>query len=44
MPVSPPWYRKPADARRAGARGFTDKLLALLGEPAGPAWRDEELE
>ncbi len=24
--------------------GFTDKLLALLGEPAGTAWREEELE
>jgi hypothetical protein len=25
-------------------RRFTNKVLALLGEDAGPGWRDEELE
>jgi len=43
MPVSPPWYRSPASLDELVA-GFTDKLLALLGEPAGPAWHGEELE
>jgi 4-hydroxy-3-polyprenylbenzoate decarboxylase len=43
MPVSPPWYRKP-QTLDALVGGFTDKLLALLGEPAGEAWRHEELE
>jgi len=43
MPVSPPWYRRPQTLDELIA-GFTDKLLALLGEPAGPGWRDAELE
>ena len=43
MPVSPPWYRNPKDLDQSVA-GFTDKILALLGEPAGSGWRDEELE
>jgi 4-hydroxy-3-polyprenylbenzoate decarboxylase len=43
MPVSPPWYGKPPGLD-ALVGGFTDKLLALLGETAGPAWRAEELE
>jgi 4-hydroxy-3-polyprenylbenzoate decarboxylase len=43
MPVSPPWYRNPKDLD-ALVGGFTDKVLALLGEAAGPAWREEELE
>jgi flavin prenyltransferase len=43
MPVSPPWYRRPATLDELVA-GFTDKLLALLGEPGGPAWHGEELE
>ncbi|HET7225315.1 MAG TPA: UbiX family flavin prenyltransferase [Candidatus Eisenbacteria bacterium] len=43
MPISPPWYRKPQSLDELVA-GFTDKLLALLGEPAGRGWRDEELE
>jgi 3-polyprenyl-4-hydroxybenzoate decarboxylase len=43
MPVSPPWYGRPQKLDDlVGA--FTDKLLALLGEPAGTAWREEELE
>ena len=43
MPVSPPWYRAPQTLDDA-VRGFTDKLLAVLGEPSGPGWRAEELE
>ena len=43
MPVSPPWYRVPKSLDDLVA-GFTSKLLALLGEDAGPGWRDEELE
>jgi len=42
MPVSPPWYRGPRSLDDAVA-GFTDKVLAVLGEPAGPGWRAEEL-
>ncbi len=43
MPVAPPWYRNPADLATLVA-GFTDKVLALLGEPAGTSWREDELE
>ena len=43
MPISPPWYRNPKSLDDLVA-GFTDKLLALLGEAAGPGWREEELE
>jgi 4-hydroxy-3-polyprenylbenzoate decarboxylase len=43
MPVSPPWYRKPQSLDDA-VRGFTDKVLGVLGEPSGAGWRDEELE
>ncbi|HVP14104.1 MAG TPA: UbiX family flavin prenyltransferase [Terriglobales bacterium] len=43
MPVSPPWYGKPESLADV-VGGFTNKVLALLGEPAGPGWRDEELE
>jgi 4-hydroxy-3-polyprenylbenzoate decarboxylase len=43
MPVSPPWYGKPASLDEL-VGGFTSKLLALLGEPAGPGWRESELE
>jgi 4-hydroxy-3-polyprenylbenzoate decarboxylase len=43
MPVSPPWYERPRDLD-ALVSGFTSKLLALLGEPAGPGWRESELE
>jgi flavin prenyltransferase len=43
MPVSPPWYHEPKTLDALVA-GFTDKLLALLGEAAGPAWRETELE
>ena len=43
MPVSPPWYGKPQKLDDL-VTGFTDKLLALLGETTGPAWRQEELE
>jgi len=43
MPVSPPWYRNPRSLEDLVA-GFTDKLLALLGEEGGPGWREEELE
>jgi 4-hydroxy-3-polyprenylbenzoate decarboxylase len=43
MPVSPPWYQGPRTLDEA-VRGFTDKVLAVLGAPAGPGWRAEELE
>jgi 4-hydroxy-3-polyprenylbenzoate decarboxylase len=43
MPVSPPWYREPKSLEDLVA-AFSAKLLALLGEDAGPGWRDEELE
>jgi 4-hydroxy-3-polyprenylbenzoate decarboxylase len=43
MPVSPPWYRNPTTIEDL-VRGFTDKLLGVLGEHAGPGWRDDELE
>ena len=43
MPISPPWYRRPASIDALVA-GFTDKVLALLDEPAGDAWRADELE
>jgi 4-hydroxy-3-polyprenylbenzoate decarboxylase len=43
MPVSPPWYRNPTDLAQL-VSGFTDKVLGVLGEPAGPGWREDELE
>lgn len=43
MPVSPPWYRNPANLDEL-VRGFTDKVLGLLGENAGAGWREQELE
>ncbi len=43
MPVSPPWYRNPRDLDQL-VSGFTDKILSLLGEPAGSAWREGDLE
>ncbi len=43
MPISPPWYRAPQTLEDA-VHGFTDKVLRLLGEPAGPGWREGELE
>jgi flavin prenyltransferase len=43
MPISPPWYGRPQGLDDLVA-AFTDKLLVLLGEGAGPAWRAEELE
>jgi 4-hydroxy-3-polyprenylbenzoate decarboxylase len=43
MPVSPPWYRNPKSLEDLVA-GFTDKVLHLLGEPAGEGWREGELE
>ena len=43
MPVAPPWYRKPTSLDELVA-GFTAKLLAHLGEDAGPGWREDELE
>jgi 4-hydroxy-3-polyprenylbenzoate decarboxylase len=43
MPVSPPWYHRPRDlAQLVG--GFTDKVLHLLGEPAGEGWREGDLK
>lgn len=43
MPVSPPWYTQPQDLNGLVA-GFTDKILALLGEDGGQGWRKEALE
>jgi len=43
MPISPPWYRNPRDVD-ALVKGFTDKVLGLLGEPAGETWRQDLLE
>jgi len=42
MPVAPPWYRTPGSIAELVA-GFTDKVLGVLGEEAGPAWRGETL-
>ncbi len=43
MPISPPWYQKPAGMDEM-VSGFSRKILSLLGEDAGPGWRVEELE
>jgi len=43
MPVSPPWYRNPANLDEL-VGGFTDKVLHLLGESSGEGWRQGELE
>ena len=43
MPVSPPWYRNPQSLDEL-VRGFTDKVLGLLGEDSGDGWREQELE
>lgn len=43
MPISLPYYRATHDLDQLVA-GFTNKLLALLGEPAGEGWREDELE
>lgn len=43
MPVSPPWYRNPASLDDL-VRGYTDKVLGVLGEDAGETWRGEDLE
>ncbi|MGH7729732.1 MAG: UbiX family flavin prenyltransferase, partial [Candidatus Eiseniibacteriota bacterium] len=43
MPISPPWYAGPRSLEDLVA-GFSNKLLALLGERAGPGWREGELE
>jgi flavin prenyltransferase len=43
MPVSPPWYQNPQSLDDL-VRGFSQKLLALLGEDAGKGWREDELE
>jgi polyprenyl P-hydroxybenzoate/phenylacrylic acid decarboxylase-like protein len=43
MPISPPWYGNPATVADVVA-GYTNKILAVLGENAGPGWREEDLE
>jgi flavin prenyltransferase len=43
MPISPPWYQAPQTLDDA-VRGFTDKVLAVIGESSGLGWRAEELE
>jgi len=42
-PVSPPWYQNPKDLA-ALVCGFTDKVLHLMGVPAGEGWREDALE
>ena len=42
-PVSPPWYQNPKDLG-ALVSGFTDKVLHLMGVPAGEGWREGDLE
>jgi len=42
MPVSPPFYGRPKDMQELVA-GYTDKVLALLGEGGGQGWREEAL-
>ena len=43
MPLSLPYYRGTRDLDEL-VTGFTNKVLALLGEPAGEGWREDELE
>ena len=43
MPISPSWYTGPKSLDDL-VGGFTDKVLALLGERTGRGWRQEELE
>lgn len=43
MPVSPPWYGNPRELGEL-VSGYTNKLLTLIGEPAAPGWKAEELE
>lgn len=43
MPVSPPWYGNPKTVDEL-VTGFTHKVLGVLGEDAGPGWRDGDLE
>lgn len=43
MPVSPPWYGSPAGLDELVA-GFSRKILSVLGEDAGPGWREDALE
>ena len=43
MPITPPWYRNPKTIEHL-VGGFTDKILALLGEDSGHGWREQELE
>jgi 4-hydroxy-3-polyprenylbenzoate decarboxylase len=43
MPISLPYYRGTRDLDALVA-GYTDKVLALLGEPVGEGWREDELD
>jgi 4-hydroxy-3-polyprenylbenzoate decarboxylase len=43
MPIAPPWYRHPRSLEDL-VSGFTDKVLALLGEDAGRGYREDVLE
>jgi 4-hydroxy-3-polyprenylbenzoate decarboxylase len=43
VPIAPPWYLNPKTLEEL-VQGFTNKVLGLLGEPAGPGWREVELE
>ncbi len=42
MPISPPWYNKPRTTEDVVA-GFVDKVLGVLGYPAGDGWREDKL-
>ena len=41
MPIAPPWYRNPASMNEV-VDGFCDKVLGVLGLPAGPGWREDQ--
>lgn len=43
MPIAPPWYQTPKRLEDL-VSGFSAKVLTLLGEDAGPGWREAELE
>jgi 4-hydroxy-3-polyprenylbenzoate decarboxylase len=43
MPASPAWYGRPSSLGDLVA-GYVGKVLSVLGEEAGPGWREEELE
>lgn len=42
MPISPPFYQKPTTLEEV-VHGFVDKVLGVLGIPAGQGWHAHEL-